>query len=62
MIEQAAVVQVPADLWADIRGSLEQSGCQFWACEGPTLQPIDMVTCHTCATLARVRALTGDES
>jgi len=38
---------------------LEHAGCQFWACEGPTLEPIDMVTCNACATVARLRQRLG---
>jgi hypothetical protein len=41
--------------------TLELVGCQFWACEGETLEPIDMVTCHRCASLARLRHLTSAE-
>lgn len=39
--------------------TLERAGCQFWACEGPTLEPIDMVTCHACHTVALVSARLG---
>lgn len=35
--------------------SLERTGCQFFACDGPTLEPIDMATCHRCATVAQLR-------
>ena len=42
-------------LLAEALDALEQAGCQFWACEGPTLKPIDMVTCNACATIARLR-------
>jgi hypothetical protein len=38
---------------------LEHAGCQFWACEGPTLEPIDMVTCGACATVAQLRQRLG---
>jgi hypothetical protein len=34
--------------------TLERMPCEFWACEGPTLNPIDMVTCRACHTLALV--------
>jgi hypothetical protein len=34
--------------------ALERVDCQFWACEGPTLEPIPMVTCFRCSTLARL--------
>lgn len=39
--------------------ALELSGCQFWACEGPTLEPIAMITCHACAAMARLRQRLG---
>jgi hypothetical protein len=38
---------------------LEHVGCQFWACEGPTLEPIEMTTCGRCLTLARLRQRLG---
>lgn len=43
------------DLTAEMIDTLERVGCQFFACEGPTLNPVDMVTCHVCALLARLR-------
>jgi hypothetical protein len=39
--------------------SLERVGCQFWACEGPATEPVDMVTCHVCATVAKLRVAIG---
>ncbi len=42
------------ELLAAAIASLERCGCQFWACEGETLNPIDMVTCHRCAALAQL--------
>jgi hypothetical protein len=33
---------------------ISQVGCQGWACDGPTLRPVHMVTCCRCATLARL--------
>jgi len=39
--------------------TLEHVGCQFWACEGPTLEPIDMVTCRVCELIARLRDTLG---
>ena len=39
--------------------TLERTPCQFWACQGPTLQPIDMVTCYRCATLAKLQQRFG---
>lgn len=43
------------ELLADALDSLERSGCQFWACDGPTLRPKPMVTCHRCVTVAKLR-------
>lgn len=57
--QAAEAVEMPADLLAAAIEALEQAGCQFFACEGETLTPIDMVTCHCCATLARLRSLTA---
>lgn len=49
-------------LLTDLIDSLERCGCQFWACEGETLEPIDMVTCHRCALLAQLRQLPISEA
>lgn len=38
---------------------LERTPCQFWACQGPTLQPIAMVTCFRCAMLAKLQQRFG---
>lgn len=46
-------------LLLDTVESLEQVGCQWAMCDGPTLEPVDMVTCHVCALLARVRVAVG---
>ncbi len=55
------VVSAPdsAALLAEVAGALEQVGCQFFACDGPTLEPVDMVTCFVCDLLARVRVAIG---
>lgn len=55
--QQPAACHEPAvpDLTAEMIETLERIGCQFFACEGPTLNPIDMVTCHVCSLLARLR-------
>ncbi|GAB7044935.1 hypothetical protein [Catenuloplanes indicus] len=45
------------ELLAEAINSLERVGCQFWACEGPTLDPIDMVTCYRCTTLGKLYAV-----
>jgi hypothetical protein len=39
--------------------ALERIGCQFDFCDGPTLEPVDMVTCYVCATLAKLRVAVG---
>jgi hypothetical protein len=39
--------------------ALEMVGCQFWACEGPTLRPKPMVTCDVCGVTARLRRRLG---
>lgn len=46
-------------LIAEALDSLERAGCQFWACDGPTLEPVDMLTCHRCATVAKLRVAIG---
>ena len=52
------MIQLSRGLLNEIVDSLARAGCQFWACEGPTLEPIDMKTCHRCETLAKVQGLT----
>jgi hypothetical protein len=42
-------------LLADALDVLERAGCQFWACDGPTLRPVHMITCAACSTVARLR-------
>jgi hypothetical protein len=39
--------------------TLERLGCQFEFCNGPTLEPEPMVTCFSCALLARLRVAVG---
>lgn len=56
-VEGARSIGIPADLLGDAIEALEDAGCGFWACQGETLEPIDMVTCTRCATLARLRTL-----
>lgn len=34
---------------------LERTPCAFWACKGPTLRPIDMVTCIRCELVAKLQ-------
>ncbi len=52
---QVATAWIPATLLTEAIETLEQVGCQFAHCDGPTLEPVDMVTCHACATLAKLR-------
>lgn len=46
-------------LLAETIETLERVGCQFWACDGPTLEPVDMKTCYACETLAKLRVAAG---
>ncbi|WP_157528749.1 hypothetical protein [Nocardia sp. NRRL S-836] len=52
----AVAVQVDAELLREVIDTLERVGCQFDFCRGPTLEPVPMITCCACATLACVRA------
>jgi len=61
MREIVGMTPVEDELLADAIDSLERVGCQFWACEGPTLTPVPMKTCHRCDVLARLRAAAGDQ-
>ena len=47
------------DYLIEAEEALAFSGCDFWACKGPTLFPIPMVTCYRCRTLARLRRRLG---
>ncbi|GLZ62838.1 hypothetical protein [Micromonospora sp. NBRC 107095] len=51
---------IDSELLDDTIDVLERVGCQFWACDGPTLEPVDMKTCAACALLARLRAAAED--
>lgn len=33
--------------------------CQFWACEGPTLRPVAMITCRRCEAVAKLAKRLG---
>ena len=46
-------------LLAEALDSLERVGCQFVGCDGPTLDPGDMLTCHVCDLIARIRQRLG---
>lgn len=39
--------------------ALERVGCQFWACKGPTHEPVDMETCFVDELIPRLRAALG---
>jgi hypothetical protein len=39
--------------------ALARMECQFFACDGPTLRPIHMVTCFRCELVARLAARLG---
>ncbi len=54
------MTDVPAKLMIQVLDTLERVECQYWACDGPTLEPVAMVTCHRCATLALVRVTFGE--
>lgn len=53
-------VEIPSDLLAETLATVYEVGCQFEFCDGPTLEPADMRTCHRCATLAKLRVLAGE--
>lgn len=40
---------------AEMVETLERVGCQFWACDGYETPPQDMVTCHCCEVLYRLK-------
>ena len=54
-------VPISGELLADVIDGFERVGCQFEFCNGPTLEPEDMITCLRCHTLARLRVLVGAE-
>jgi hypothetical protein len=49
-------VLLPAALMAATLESLERVGCQFDHCPGPDVPPVDMMTCHVCDVLRKLRA------
>lgn len=58
-VDALACARTSGPLLAGLIDTLEQVGCQFWACDGPTLEPVPMVTCHVCGELALVRVAAG---
>ncbi len=53
------MTEIPDALLAETIETLEQIGCEFEFCDGPTLEPVDMRTCNACATLAKLRVAAG---
>lgn len=51
--------RLPPGLLIESIEMLEEVGCQFDFCDGPTLEPVDMVTCRRCDLLARLRIAAG---
>jgi len=49
----------PTPLIMEAAEALERVGCQFQFCDGPTLEPVDGVTCFRCDLLARLRVAIG---
>lgn len=47
------------NLFEDVLDVLQRIDCLFWACEGPTLRPIPMVTCCRCNLLAKLSKRLG---
>ncbi len=50
---------VDVSLLATALATLEESGCVFWACDGPRIEPLPMMTCHVCETVAKLRDRLG---
>jgi len=46
----------------EVIDTLERVDCQYKFCDGPTLTPVDMITCYRCETLAKVRHAAGRPS
>lgn len=55
----ATKVAVDLALLEEAVESFERVGCQGRFCDGPTLEPVDMVTCHRCEALAKLRRKTS---
>lgn len=53
------MLAIPAGVVLAALVSLQDVGCQFDMCQGPTLEPIDMVTCSRCIALAQLEDATG---
>lgn len=51
--------QIDTATLAEAIETLERVGCQYNFCGGPTMQPVDMVTCFACETLAKLRVAAG---
>jgi hypothetical protein len=53
------ITPIPTALLAEVIEALERVGCEYNFCDGPTLEPVDMVTCYVCETLAKLRVAAG---
>lgn len=53
------MLAVPARVVVYSLMALDDAGCQFAMCTGPTLEPVDMRTCRRCEALAMLREWTG---
>lgn len=54
-----ATIEIDEPLIAEVIEALERLGCELNFCDGPTLEPQDMVTCYRCVALARLRVAAG---
>jgi hypothetical protein len=53
------MLAIPAATVLAAMVALYDVDCQFGMCQGPTLKPIDMVTCRRCSALALLEDATG---
>jgi hypothetical protein len=51
--------ETATDLLRESMETLERTGCEFFACPGPTIDPEPMLSCFRCLTLGRLRAFLG---
>ncbi len=58
---KAKTVEVSIEVIEDAIAALVSAGCQFWACKGPTLNPIPMITCNACAAVGVLSAAIDKE-
>ena len=38
----------------------ESQDCVFWACQGPDVRPVSMITCSKCQQVHEIRATIGE--